>query len=88
MLALVVGNFFLFFLKTMQKITLAIKNDKVPFFMDLIKNFKFIQVKDQGDSKKEIVRSIQQAVKDAKLFREGKLETITEEDFLKELDVL
>lgn len=69
----------------MKQIILTIKDEKVSFFMDLIKNFKFVQVKDQGSSKKEIIKHIKHAVKDAKLFREGKLETISEEDFFKEL---
>ncbi len=69
----------------MQTITLTIRDDKVPFFMDLIKNFKFVQVKDEGDSKEEIIANLTQAFKDAQLFREGKLKTTPAKEFLNEL---
>ncbi len=68
----------------MKQITLNIKDSKFQFFMEIIKNFDFVQV-DEKDTKKEILENIKQGFKEMKMIKEGKLKATSAKDFLDEL---
>ena len=56
----------------MTRITLAIKEKKVDFFMELIKNFDFVQI-EEGDDNEAIKANLKQGVKELNLIKQGKL---------------
>ncbi len=58
----------------MTQITLAIKENRVAFFMELIKNFDFITIED-FDSNEHIKANIKQGVKELNLIKKGKLKS-------------
>jgi hypothetical protein len=71
-----------------KQVVLKVSNSKYPFFMELLKNFEFVQIEEddnQGDSKEEIIANLTQAFKELKLIKEGKLKTTPAKEFLNEL---
>lgn len=72
----------------MKQVTLKIKDSKFKFFMDLIKNFDFVKVKeeeDEGDSKEEIIANIRTGLQELKMIEEGKMKSTPFKQFLDEL---
>lgn len=69
----------------MQEVKLKIADDKIQFFMELIKSFDFVQIDSDGDSKKDIISNIKKGVEEVKLSKQGKLKTTPAKDFLNEL---
>ena len=72
----------------MTQITLNIKDSKIGFFMELIRNFSFVkvdQLDDDEPTKQEIKENIRQGLRELKLIEEGKLETRPAKEFLNEL---
>jgi len=72
----------------MKYITLAIKDNKYQPFIKFIKTLDFVQVKDSGDPKELTLIKFKDALEELKLFQKGKLEMISEEDFIKEINEL
>lgn len=68
----------------MAQITLHIKDNKVPFFMELIKNFDFIKI-EKYPSKEEVKENIRQGLKELQLVEQGKLKSRPAKEFLDEL---
>jgi hypothetical protein len=68
----------------MTQLTIHIQDNKVPFFMELIKNFDFVKV-DNYPSKKEIKDNIKQGLKELQLIEQGKMKATPLNDFLNEL---
>ena len=71
-----------------QRVILTVSPPKYNFLMELLCNFDFVQVEQEehdGDSRGEIISNLQQAARDVKLIREGKLEGRPAREFLKEL---
>lgn len=68
----------------MAQITLNIKDSKLPFFLELIKNFDFVKV-DDYPTKEEVKENIRQGLRELKLVEQGKLKTTPLKDFLNEL---
>ena len=68
----------------MTQIVLAVKDKKVAFFMELIKNFDFIKV-EQPDSDEHIKANIKQGVKELNLIKKGKLKARPIKQLLDEL---
>jgi hypothetical protein len=68
----------------MAQITLHIKDSKVPFFMELIKNFDFVEV-DEYPTKEEVKKNIRQGLKELQLVGQGKLKSRPAKEFLDEL---
>jgi len=69
-----------------QKVVLNVATRKYNFFMELLKNFNFVQVEENDDdSREEIIANLKEAAKDLKLLKAGKLETRPLNDFLNEL---
>jgi translation initiation factor RLI1 len=72
----------------MTQVVLNIKDSKLGFFFELIKNFDFVNVeKDQfiEPTKKEIKESIRQGLKEVSLIEQGEIEATEFNDFLNEL---
>jgi hypothetical protein len=70
----------------MKQVVLNIKEDKYRFFLDLVKNFDFVQIEGtEGDSKKDILKNLTRGFKDLNLYKQGKLKTTPAKDFLNEL---
>jgi len=70
----------------MKQITLNIKDSKFKFFLELIKNFDFVQVEEiEGDTKEAIVANIKQGLEEVKLVEEGKIKSRPAKELLDEL---
>jgi hypothetical protein len=72
----------------MTQITLKIKDSKVDFFMELIKNFDFIKVEEHEmmePTKEEILENIKHGYAETQLIQQGKLKATPINDFLDEL---
>ncbi len=75
----------------MAILTLEIKDQKLKFFKDLIKNFSFVKLKEEkwdGDTDDEIRTNIRQGIKEMKLVEEGKMKSTPFNEFLNELNEL
>jgi hypothetical protein len=70
----------------MKQITLNIKDSKFKFFLELIKNFDFVQVEEnEGDAKEAILANIKQGLEEVKLVQEGKMKSRPAKELLDEL---
>jgi hypothetical protein len=72
----------------MTQIVLNIKDSKVGFFLELIKNFDFVKVEKQDytePTKDEIKENIKQGLKEVQLIEKGKMKATPLNDFLNEL---
>ena len=72
----------------MTQITLNIKDSKVEFFMELIKNFDFVKLGKEEyaePTKEDIKENIKQGLKDLQLIEQGKMKATPLKDFLNEL---
>ena len=68
-----------------MKIVLDIKDDKVPFVLELLKHFKFVKTKSMSEKKENIKEEIKEAVKELNLIRAGKMKGIPARELLNEL---
>jgi len=69
-----------------MKVTLEIKDSRVPFFLELIKNFDFVTVdEDAGDSREAVLNNIKQGLHDAAQIQKSKLKTRPAQQLLDEL---
>lgn len=73
----------------MKQLTVNIKdNSKIAFFMELIKNFDFIEVQSLSADKKykkEFVKDLKEAFNDVKLHQAGKKKLKSAKELLDEL---
>jgi hypothetical protein len=60
-------------LSIMTQLTLNIKESKVQFFLELIKNFDFIKIESISDQ--EIKNNIRQGYKEIQLIEQGKMKS-------------
>ncbi len=67
-----------------MRLVLSIQDSKLSFFLELIRNFRFIKVEvlDKEPSKEEIKSNIRKGVKELQLIEKGKLKTTPLKDFL------
>ncbi|WP_243018436.1 MULTISPECIES: hypothetical protein [Candidatus Cardinium] len=72
----------------MKYITLAIKDNKYQPFIKFIKTLDFVKVEDNEDSKGSTLIKFKNALEELKLFQQEKLNMISEEGFIKELNEL
>jgi len=72
-----------------MKVTLDINDNKAAAFLNFVKSLDFIHIQTQDDyqepTKKEILDSIKQGMKEVQLHKEGKKELQSAKDFLNEL---
>jgi hypothetical protein len=72
----------------MRQIILDISDNKYSFFMELLKSFDFVRVKEdtyKEPTKEEVKENIKQGLKELKLIEQGKLKTRPAREFLNEL---
>ena len=69
-----------------MKLVLDIKDEKVAFFLELLKNFSFVKkVTPVTDKKSRLKEEIKEAVEEVKLAKAGKKKLQSARDFLNEL---
>jgi hypothetical protein len=68
----------------MTQLTIQIQESKVPFFMELIKNFDFVKV-DNYPTKEKVKDNIRQGLKELQLIEQGKMKATPLKDFLNDL---
>ena len=68
-----------------MKVLLDIKDEKAPFFMEVLKNFKFVKVEPLVEEKTPLVDEIREAIENLKLVRAGKLKARPAKELLNEL---
>lgn len=69
----------------MKQVILNIPDNKYSFFIELIKNLKFVKVKEESAINEEALKSLEQGFKEIKLIQDGKLKSRPAKDFLNEL---
>ena len=68
-----------------MKILLEVKDDKAPFIMELLNNFRFVKAKPLNDDKAQLISEIKEAVENLRLVKEGKLKPKSARALLDEL---
>ena len=68
-------------------IHIDVKEEKYDFFMELLQNFDFVQIRqeDEGDTDQEILANIKQGFIEMELVKRGKMKSRPAKDFLDEL---
>ncbi|MDI7166810.1 hypothetical protein [Leptospira santarosai] len=73
----------------MKQIILNVPDQKYPFLMELLRSLNFVNVQESGEekepTKKEILASIKQGMKEVELHRQGKLKLKSAKKLLDEL---
>jgi hypothetical protein len=72
----------------MRQITIQIKDSKLKFFLELVRNFDFVKIVEpelSEPTKDDIKTNITQGLKEVKLIEEGKLKATPINEFLNEL---
>jgi len=69
----------------MQRVVIDIPDNKINFFLELVKNLGFKKVKRITDKQKEFVDDLKHSLEQVKLHQEGKIKLQSAEDFLNEL---
>ncbi|RMG31792.1 MAG: hypothetical protein D6730_00875 [Bacteroidetes bacterium] len=69
----------------MKQLILQIEEGKYSFFMELIQNFDFIKVQEEGDNKEAIMENLKQGFEEMKLYKDKKLKGTPLNEFLNEL---
>lgn len=69
----------------MQRIVIDIPDNKLNFFLELIKNLGFKKVKQLSKNQKEFVDDLQHSLEQVKQHQDGKIKMQSAKDFLNEL---
>lgn len=72
---------------TQMKVILDIQDNRVPFFMELLKSLDYIQILKEvkSEDKSQAIQDLVEAFQDVKLFEEGKQELKSAKELLNEL---
>ena len=68
-----------------MKIVLDIKESKVGFILELLKNFSFVKTEPLSPSKEEFLKELKGSVKEVAMAKKGKVKLQSARDFLNEL---
>lgn len=68
-----------------MKILLDIKDSKVSFILELLKNFKFVKVEPMTPYKADVLKDIKDSIEEYNLVKEGKVKARDAKDLLDEL---
>jgi hypothetical protein len=69
-----------------QRVVLNVASRKYKFLMELLGNFNFVQIEENGgDTREEIIANLKEAAESLKLIKEGKLTVCPAEELLNEL---
>lgn len=70
----------------MKQVVLNIPENKFSFFMELVRNFKYIKIEKTVEiADSDIVEGIRQGLKEVQLIEQGKMKATPLKDFLNEL---
>ena len=74
----------------MTQLVLNIPDNKLNFFLEVLKNFRFVKVKEKNEmsldaQQKEFVDDIKQSLHEVELHQQGKIKLQSARDFLNEL---
>lgn len=69
----------------MQRVVIDIPDNKLNFFLELVKNLGFKKVRKLSDEQKEFVDDLRHSLEQVKQHRDGKIKLQSAEDFLNEL---
>lgn len=69
----------------LMKVLLDIKDEKVSFFMELLKNFSYVKAKPLSNYKVEVFEGLQEAIEEINLIKEGKAKGTPARELLNEL---
>lgn len=68
-----------------MKVLLDIKDNKVDFVMEMLRNFSFIKAKPLSPYKTQVLQDLTDAVENLNLVKQGKLKARPAKDLLNEL---
>lgn len=68
-----------------MKILLDIKDSKVSFILELLKNFKFVKIEPMTPYKADVLKDIKDSIEEYNLVKEGKVKARDAKDLLDEL---
>ena len=68
-----------------MKILIDVRDDKAAFFMEMIRNFRFVKAKLITSEKARILQGLREAVEEVKLHKQGKIKLKTARELLDEL---
>lgn len=68
-----------------MKLLLEVKDEKAPFVLEVLKNFKFVKTKELTPYKAGVLEGIKEAVEEMKLIKEGKLKARDARELINEL---
>lgn len=68
-----------------MKVLVDIKDDKAAFFMEIIKNFKFVRAEPLTEADSKFYDGLKEAVKEVQQVKKGAASARSAEDFLNEL---
>lgn len=68
-----------------MKVLLDIKDDKAEFFLDLLKDIKYVKAQQLTDTKSRVLSELREAVEEMQLIKAGKKKGRPAKDVLNEL---
>ena len=68
-----------------MKLLLEVKDEKAPFVLEVLKNFKFVKIKALTPYRAEVLEGIKQAVEEMKLIKSGKLKARDAKELINDL---
>lgn len=68
-----------------MKILLDIKDSKVSFILELLKNFKFVKIEPMTPYKADVLKEIKDSIEEYNLVKEGKVKARDAKNLLDEL---
>ncbi len=68
-----------------MKILVDVRDDKAAFFMEMLRNFRFVKAKPITSEKARILQGLRDAVEEVKLHKQGKIKLKTARELLDEL---
>ena len=68
-----------------MRLVLDVKDSKVDYVLQLLQQYSFIKVKTAKRPKSELAEEIKQSVEEINMYRAGKIELKSAEEFLDEL---
>jgi hypothetical protein len=68
-----------------MKVLLDIQEQKAAFFMEVLRNFSFVQATPLTDTKAEFLKDLKDSVKEVQLAKEGKLKLQSAREVLDEI---
>jgi len=68
-----------------MKVILEINDEKAPFILEVLKNFKDIKAKPLTSYKANVLEGLKEAIEEVKLIKQGKLKGIPAKELLNEL---